>query len=74
MKKFFAFYKGKTLKDITTAHIAVYLKSIEEKSDASKARLKASLSSLFKYCVRVRDWQGSKRIHRIRINYNREYK
>jgi len=54
IKKFFAFYRGKTLRDITPAHIVVYFKNHPELKESSKARVKSSLSSLFKFCVRQR--------------------
>ncbi len=54
IKKFFAFYRGKTLKDITSAHIVVYFKNHPELKSSTRARIKSSLSSLFKFCVRQR--------------------
>ncbi len=53
IKKFLGFYYGKSLKEITTAHITVYFKQNPHLKDSTKARIKSSLSSLFKYCVRV---------------------
>lgn len=54
IKQFFSFYRGKTLKDITSAHIVVYFKEHPELSKASQARIKSSLSSLFKFCIKQR--------------------
>jgi integrase/recombinase XerD len=54
IKQFFAFYRGKTLKDITSAHIVVYFKNHPDLSEATRARIKSSLSSLFKFCIRQR--------------------
>lgn len=52
IKKFFSFYTNKTLKDITSAHIVVYFKNHPEFKDSTRARIKSSLSSLFKFCLR----------------------
>jgi len=55
LKAFFSFFHGHSLKKITTAHIAVYLKEISEGREVSTiARTKSSISSLFKYLVKVR--------------------
>ena len=54
IKKFFTFYRGKTLKDIASAHVVVYFKEHPNLKDSTKARIKSSLSSLFKFCVKQR--------------------
>ena len=54
IKQFFGFYRGKTLKDITTAHVVVYFKEHPNLKESTKARIKSSLSSLFSFCVKQR--------------------
>jgi len=54
LRLFFRHYLGKSLKEITTAHLVVYFKQNPGFSQATKARKKAALSSLFKFLVKKR--------------------
>jgi len=48
LKAFFSFFKSHSLKNITTAHVAVYLTELgKERKISTVARAKSSLSSLF---------------------------
>lgn len=54
IKKFFAYYKGKSLKQIETAHIVVFFKNHPEMKESSKARLRSAISSLYKFLIKIR--------------------
>ena len=76
LKKFFAFYRGKTLKEITTAHITVYFKENTDWKASTRARVKSALSSLFKYCIKQRylDFNPTESMDSIRVPDRTQFK
>lgn len=54
IKKFFGFFRGKTLRDISSTHLVVFLKNHPELKDSSKARIRSSISSLYKFLIKER--------------------
>lgn len=54
IRKFLYFFRGMSLKNFTTSHIVVLFKNHPEMKPSSKARLRSSLSSLYKFLIKQR--------------------
>lgn len=53
IQSFFAFFPGLVIKDVKAAHFSLYLSRRDHQSKATQKLAKASLSSLFTFCVKI---------------------
>lgn len=52
LRAFLSYFHNITLKEITSHHISLYLKQNSELKASTRSRIKASISSLLKHCVK----------------------